>query len=143
MSFAGMSYLAIVLAAVAAWLAGALWYGVLSGPWVAAQGKTMESFKAEHAAQKGTPAAWIPFVLCFLAELVMAWVLAGIIAHLGPVTFRNGVISAAFVWLGFVITTMAVNNAFTWRKATLTLIDAGHWLVVLLIMGAVIGWMGV
>jgi hypothetical protein len=145
MSFAGMSYLAIVLAAVAAWIAGAVWYGVLGGPWVAAQGKTMEAFKAEQAALKGTPRAWLPFVLAFLAELVMAWVLAGVIGHLGAgqVTLRNGVISALFLWLGLVLTTVLVNNAFTGRKAMLTAIDAGHWLLVLLVMGAVIGGIGV
>ena len=49
----------------------------------------------------------------------MAWVLAGGIGHLGPgqVTLKNGVISALFMWVGFVITTLAVNNAFGQRKA--------------------------
>ena len=47
------------------------------------------------------------------------------------------------MWLGFVITTMAVNNAFRGAKPALTLIDGGHWLGVLLLQGAVIGWLGV
>ena len=53
--------------------------------------------------------------------------MAGLISHLGPgpFTVRNGLISAAFVWLGFVVTTMAVNNAFSGRKAALTVIDSG------------------
>jgi len=44
----------------------------------------------------------------------MAWMLAGVLGHLGPgqVTLRNGVISGAFLWFGFVLATMAVNNAF-------------------------------
>jgi Protein of unknown function (DUF1761) len=145
MSFAGINYLAVVIAAVVAWLAGAVWYGALAKPWVAAQGATMEEFKARQEAQKGTPAAYAPFILAFVAELVMAWVLAGTLGHLGvgQVTVRNGVISAFFVWLGFVVTTMAVNNAFGGRKPMLTAIDAGHWLAVLVIMGAIIGAMGV
>ena len=75
----------------------------------------------------------------------MAWVLAGVIGHLGAeeVTVRNGVISAAFIWLGFVITTLAVNHAFQGSKRTLTLIDGGHWLGVLLLQGAIIGLVGV
>jgi hypothetical protein len=48
MTFAGINYLAVVLAAVAAWLLGAAWYGVLAKPWVAAQGKSMEEFKAQQ-----------------------------------------------------------------------------------------------
>ncbi len=48
----------------------------------------------------------------------MAWVLAGLIGHLGPgqVTVQNGIVSGAFIWLGFVATTIAVNNAFGRRK---------------------------
>ena len=70
MSFAGMNYLAIVVAAVAAWLVGGIWYSVLSKHWVAAQGMTMDEMKAKHAALKGTAAAWMPFVLVFIAELM-------------------------------------------------------------------------
>ena len=145
MTFAGVNYFAVLLAAVVAWFAGAVWYMTLAKPWVAALGKTMEQFKAEQAENVGKPRAMIPFFLSFVAELVMAWVLAGSLGHLGPgqVTLRNGVITALFLWLGFVITTMVVNNAFAGRKPMLTVIDGGHWLVVLLIMGAIIGAMGV
>jgi hypothetical protein len=38
---------------------------------------------------------------------------------------------------------MLVNNAFAGRRYMLTLIDAGHWLLVVILMGVVIGWMGV
>ena len=145
MSFAGINYVAIVIAAVAAWLAGAAWYGALAKPWVAAQGKTMEEFKAAQAAKHGGPAGYAPFVIAFVAEVVMAWALAGMVGHLGPgqVTLRNGVISAVFLWLGFVVTTLGVNYAFGGRGIKLAAIDAGHWLVVLLVEGAVIGAMGV
>jgi hypothetical protein len=145
MVFAGMNVVAILVAAIAGWLLGAVWYGVLSRPWMLAHGKTVEAFKQEQAARKGTPAYWMPFVLSFVADLVMAWVLAGTLGHLGPgqVTLRNGIISAAFLWFGFVITTMAVNNAFGMRKIMLTVIDGGHWLAVLVLMGAIIGAWGV
>ena len=75
----------------------------------------------------------------------MAWVLAGLIGHLGAgqVTVRTGIISGVFCWLGFVVTTLAVNHAYQGARRALTLIDAGHWLGVLLIQGAVIGLMGV
>jgi hypothetical protein len=62
---------------------------------------------------------------------------------MGEITVRSGLISAAFAWLGFVITTMSVNYAFGGRMPMLTVIDGGHWLGVLLIMGAVIGAFGV
>ena len=143
MTFAGINYLAVIIAAVAGWLAGAVYYGVLAKPWVAAHGKTMEAFKAEQTAHKGTVHAWLPFALAFLAELVMAYVLAGLVGHLGAAAIRSAVISGLFVWAGFMVTTMLVNNAFAGRRYMLTLIDAGHWLVVSVVMGVVIGWMGV
>jgi hypothetical protein len=143
MQFAGMNYLAILAAAVAAWMFGAVYYGTVANAWVAALGRTMADFKAEQAAKTGKLGAIGPYILSFFAELLMAWVLAGVIAHLGPVTVKNGVVSALFIWAGFVLTTMATNNAYTGRKPMLTVIDAAHWLGVLVIMGAIIGVIGV
>ena len=79
MQFAGMNYLAILAAAVAAWIFGAVYYGTVANAWVAALGRTMEDFKAEQAAKTGRFSAQIPFILSFFAELLMAWVLAGVI----------------------------------------------------------------
>ena len=145
MAFAGVNYLAVFAAGVAGWLVGAAWYMALGKQWMAAQGKTMEACKQEQEAKKGTPEAYAPFVLAFVAALLMAWVLAGLLGHFGTsgVSIRNGLISAAFIWLGFVVTTMTVNNAFSGRKYMLTVINSGHWLAVLLVQGAIIGAMGV
>jgi hypothetical protein len=102
-----------------------------------AQGFTPESKKANQSP--------VPYVVALVANLVMAWMLAGVIGHLGvgQVTIRNGAISAAAVWFGFVVTTQTVNYGFGRRPFKLLLIDSGHWLIVLLLQGAVIGFMGV
>lgn len=145
MTFTGVNYLAVLVAGVVGWVIGAAWYMSLAKHWVAAHGKTMEEFKAQAEAAKGTSAAWMPYLLAFIAELVMAWVLAGLLAHLGPdqTNVWSGIVSAAFVWVGFVVTTIAVNNMFSMRKPMLTVIDGGHWLAVLLVMGIVLGLFGV
>jgi hypothetical protein len=65
------------------------------------------------------PAAFLPYVYAFIAELLMAWILAGLLGHIGALTVRGGIISAAFCWLGFVMTTMVVNNIFAGRDARL------------------------
>lgn len=132
-----MNWPAILIATVAGFAFGAAYYMSLSKPWLAAIGKTKEQIAAEG---KGSP---LPFIVSIVALAVMAVVLAGTIGHVGPVTLKNGVVSALFIWVGFVITTMAVNNAFGQRKASLTIIDGIHWLGVLVIQGAVIGAMGV
>lgn len=136
------NFLVMLGAAIAAWLFGALWYGTLGRQWVAAQDTTMEAFKARQAAKAGRFSAKLPFVLSFAAELLMAYVLYGLmkhVAHTNPLSVGTGIVSAVFVWLGFMLTSMAVNNAFTGRKIMLTLIDAGHWLGVMLILGAMLG----
>jgi hypothetical protein len=132
-----MNWLAILIATIAGFAFGAAYYMSLSKPWLAAIGKTKEQIAAES---KGSP---LPFIVSIVALAVMAIVLAGTIGHVGPLTLKSGVISALFMWVGFVITTMAVNNAFGQRKASLTIIDGIHWLGVLVIQGAIIGAMGV
>jgi Protein of unknown function (DUF1761) len=88
--------------------------------------------------------AFGPYFFAFVVDLIIAWMLAGLLGHLGAgqVTPRNGVFSGAFVWFGFVLTTMAVNYTFSGRDRRLCLIDAGNWLVVLIVAGAVIGLFG-
>ena len=141
MAFVTVNWLSILLAAVAAWLFGAVYYTAMSKPWLAAMGKTMEQCKAEEAAKSGL-AKYAPFILALVGEVIMAWALYGILVHLKTFTLRAGLISAALIWFGFVLTTMAVNNAFAGRKAMLTAIDGAAWLGALLIIGAIVGAMG-
>ena len=141
MAFAGVNYIAVLLAAVASYVFGALWYTSLAKPWMAAAGLTEEQIRGA----KGKGPSAVPFIIAFVAQLVMAFVLAGVIGHLGPgnITLKNGLISALLVWGGFVITTLAVNHQFQMASPRLTLIDGSHWLGVLAIQGLVIGFMGV
>jgi hypothetical protein len=141
MTFAGINYLAVFIAGLAGFGFGAVYYLTLARPWMNAIGWTPDE-QARHVKGELNPSK-TPFLIAIAANFVMAWVLAGLIGHMGAVTVRSGIISAAFVWFGFVITTLAVNYAFSARKPTLTLIDGGHWLGVLIIMGAVIGAFGV
>jgi Protein of unknown function (DUF1761) len=136
-TFSAVNYLAIAIAAIVAWLASAAWYMSLSRLYTAALGKTPEQM-AEDRKKPG------PYVYALIANVIIAWMLAGLLAHLGAgqVTLRNGIVSSAFVWFGFVLTTMTVNYSFSGRDRRLLLIDLGNWLIVLLVIGAVIGAIG-
>jgi len=138
MTFSGVNYLAVLIAAVAAFAWGAVYYMVLSKQWLAAVGRT----KADFDAQCRTPT---PFVVSIVALLVMAWVMAGTLGHLGAgqVTAKNGIVSGLFLWLGYIVTIMAMSNVYGGRKTALTFIDSGHWIGVLVIQGAIIGALGV
>ena len=132
MTFSGINYVAVLVAAIAGFAWGAAYYMTLSKQWLAAAGMVE---------MKRSPA---PFIISFVALLVMGCVLAGTLGHLGAgqVTIKNGIISGAFVWLGFVVTTVFVNNAYPGRKVALSVLDSLHWLGVLVIQGAVIGAIG-
>jgi len=138
MPFVGYSWVGILAATIAGYAVGSVWYGVLGDRWLAALGLT----KADITNDKGKPKSFAPFIIAFVADLVMAFVLAGVMGHVGELTVRNGLITAAFIWSGFVITTLVVNTSFSMRSKSLIWIDGGHWLVVLLVMGAVIGGIG-
>lgn len=140
MDFAGLNYIAVLVAAAVSFMFGGIWYGALAKPWMAAAGIDEATMAASKEAGKTT----MLMIRAFLGVLVMAWVLAGLIGHLGSgqVTIYNGLISGAFVWLGFVATTLVTNHGFQMQTFQLTLIDGGHWLGVLLIQGAVIGAFG-
>ena len=78
MTFAGVNYLAILIATIAGFAFGAAYYMSLSKPWLAAVGKTKEEVAAEG---KGSP---LPFIVSIVALAVMAWVLAGRSPISGP-----------------------------------------------------------
>ena len=98
MVFAGINYLAILIAALSSFGFGALSYMSLAKPWLAAIGKTADELKANSSKT--------PFIVTIVSELIIAWVLAGALGHLGAgqVTLRNGMITGFILWAGFVIT---------------------------------------
>ncbi|MBN9061378.1 MAG: hypothetical protein BGP06_21085 [Rhizobiales bacterium 65-9] len=141
MTYLGVNYLAIAIATFAGYLFGAAWHMMLARPWLAAS-----EFSAEQRAriEGGGLRAPAPFLISLLAQALMAYILASLLAHLGApaLTVRGGAFSGFLIWLGFVATTLVTNHAFGMRRWALTLIDGGHWLGVLLIQGAVLGAIG-
>jgi hypothetical protein len=136
-----VNYLSVLLAAVAAWIFGGVYYTSLSKYWLAAQGKTLEQCQAEQAVKSGAAKA-APFILVFVGELIMAWAMYGILFHMGMFTLRAGAISGAALWFGFVLPTITANYAFAGKKPMLTVIDSAAWLGAMVIIGAIVGWMG-
>ena len=131
-----VNLLAISFAAVAAWLFGAAWYMAL--------GRLLpDALRSDREiATNDTKPPVKALIISFVAELVMATMLAGLITHLGGANIRAGLIIGFFCWLGFVATTLVTNDAYLQEKPSKTTIDAGHWLGVLLIQGTILGAMG-
>lgn len=130
------NWFAVAVAALASFVFGAAWYGLLGKQWMAALGKTEADIKAS-----GRP---LPLLLAmtFVAQLVMATVLSGLVSLLSDRAVPTSLMVAALIWVGFVATTLVVNHGYQGSRWSLTLIDGGHWLGVLLLQGLIIGVFG-
>ena len=130
MSGFGLDLIAVVVAAVAAFAFGAVFYTVLGRHWMDAAGLAEDSVKKRSA---------VPFITSFVALLVMGCVLSWHFGRQGSdVSTTFALHSSLILWLGFIVTTMATNNAFQQSKAKLTVIDSAHWLGVVVIEALVI-----
>ena len=136
--FVGLNAWMLPVAAIASFIFGGVWYGALSKPWMAAA-KLDETTKGS-----GQPVGAL--AITFVALLFMAWMLAGLLLHMAkaglPANMKNGIITALFIWAGFIATTLTVNHRYQMRSWVLTFIDGGYWLGVLLIEGAILGRWG-
>ena len=73
MAFAGMNYLAVLIAAIAAFVIGAGYYGILGKPW-------MKAARIDPASAQMSP---VLFAISFASELV-----SGVITHLSDIDER-------------------------------------------------------
>jgi len=135
MELHGINILGVALAAVASFVFGAAYYTILSKLWLEASGKTEDEVKQERTAT--------PFITSFIGLVVMAIVLSSqfMPEKMGYESAGTGyaIHIALMLWVGFIVTSMATNNAFQGAKPKLTLIDAGHWLGVVVIQVLVLG----
>jgi len=129
------TYIAVVVAALAAWIFGAIWYGVLGKTWMAASGIAPDEIERRRKERK-MPLA--PMAMSFLCEIVMAVLLSLLLAALGVGDLISGAIVGLVLGIGFIATSVLVNNMFQGRKLMLSVIDSAHWIIVLAIEGAVL-----
>ena len=129
-----VNWLAVVVAMLASMALGAAWYMGFSRQWLAAVGKTAEQIDSKDYA---------PYLWSALVQLVMAYFIALLTPMLfGATNVVNGMLCGAHMWLGFVVTSMILNHRYQGVRWSLTLIDGGYLLGVLVLQGLVIGLFG-
>jgi hypothetical protein len=135
MSFSMSQLLAVLAAAVAAWLIGALWYSpvMFAKAWVNAHGYTPEQLAAMKVMQGKVIGATL------VAMILMAAVLQVFLRHLGADSIGDGVKWAFHAWLGFAVPLGFIAHLYSQKKIAAWLIDIGYQLVYLLVMGAILG----
>ncbi|MFO1249169.1 MAG: DUF1761 domain-containing protein [Alphaproteobacteria bacterium] len=121
----------ILAAGLAGWLTGAVWYTALGKPWQRALGLDPEDCK-------GKPMPKTPLLVAFLAACVMSAVLYQLLTNLGVMGVAHSAIAGATIGIGFLLTSITVNNLFQQRKFMLTVLDGGHWVLAVVIEAVVI-----
>jgi hypothetical protein len=130
MSFEGINWLAVLVAAISAFLLGGLWYGPLfKNAWCRENGIDPECPPNGHPAKI--------FGTAFVAALVAAIAFA---VYLGPAPNLHVALHAGFVvGLAYVATSFGINYAFAGRSFKLWLIDGGYHTLQFTLYGLVLG----
>lgn len=121
---------AVLVAGVVSMAIGAVWYNVFSKQWLKGVGLTEKQV---------TEGSKLPYLITFLAELLIAYVIAHVFFYYGGTDAIDGVQTAFWMWLGFGAAVTAINYSYQRKSLKLFAIDAGYSLVFFIVSGAIIG----
>lgn len=125
------NYAAVIVAGIAYWVLGAVWYtGLFGKQWMALE---------NISPQQPGPHMAFTFTVSFLLDLVMAFVLAQLCTWRSANTAAHGASLGVLMWIGFVAPMMYTNYIYEMRPNALFLINAGYVLVGFCLMGAILG----
>lgn len=128
-----MEFINVVAATLAAFAFGAVWYNVLSKPWMADSGIVCD--EAGKPVKRPSP---MLFGLAFLCQLIVAGMMRHVFALSGIDTVGAGLVGGIGVGLFFIAPWVALNNLHTGRPARLTAIDGGYATIACAIKGFVL-----
>ncbi len=125
-----VNWLAVVAAAVSAFLLGGVWYGPLfKQAWCREAGVDPDCAPKQHPARIFA----IAFVCSLAAAFAFAW-------FLGPQPALGKALHAGFmIGLAWVATSFGINYAFAQRSFKLWLIDAGYHVLQFTVYGLILG----
>lgn len=124
---------AVVVASVAAMGVGFVWYHpkVFGNQWMKLQGLSEQNLDKSGMGMK--------FGIMFLATLVSGYILSIFIHYAGAYNLMLGAKTGLWAWLGFVMPAGLANHLFSQKPLKFYLIQTGHHLAGLLVMGAILG----
>ena len=126
------NYAAVFIAALAYWLLGAVWYGVLfSKPWMALENISIEQAKTMNPV--------LPYVITFVLNLLIAYALAQICIWRNANTAGRGASVGVLLWIGFIGPITYTTYMYEMRPKELFAINQFYPLAGMVLMGAIIG----
>lgn len=128
-----MPILPVIVAGLAGWAFGALWYSVFSKQWIAASG-VMTDAEGKPADRKNP----LPYVISLASTLIVAATMHYAFDMLNIVTVSKGFTSGLGIGACFAAPWLATSYGFAGRPFSLTMIDAGYAIFGSAVIGAVI-----
>jgi len=126
------NYAAVFISALAYWLLGAVWFGVLfNKPWMALENITMEQAKSMNPV--------LPYVVSFLLNLLIAYALAQVCIWRNANTTGRGASVGVLLWIGFIGPITYTTYMYEMRPKELFAINHFYPLAGLVLMGAILG----
>jgi len=126
------NYAAVFIAAIAYWLLGAVWYGVLfSKPWMALENISIEQAKSMNPV--------LPYAITFVLNLLIAYALAQICIWRNANTVGRGASVGVLLWIGFIGPITYTTYMYEMRPKELFAINQFYPLAGLVLMGTIIG----
>jgi hypothetical protein len=126
------NYAAVFVSALAYWILGAVWYAFLfAKPWMALEHLSEEQAKSMNPI--------LPYIITFVLNLLIAFVLAQICIWRNANTAARGAALGIFLWIGFVGPISFTNYMYEMRPMQLFAINEFYSLVGLCLMGLILG----
>lgn len=125
-----MGILAVLIAAAAAWVFGAVWYSVMAQPWLDA------AELDEDSIDRANP---VPYVISFLCAVLVAGMTRHILASSGVTSFGGGLVAGLGLGLFIACPWIATNYLFAQRRPSLIVIDGIYAAVGCALIGGVLG----
>lgn len=138
MDFSSINWLAVLVAAIAFFALGALWYGPIFGKkWQRGVNLSDEEMKSANMGKLFGSA----FVLALLISLGMAMFFFGFAAEPGcevPMTVSMGAIYGLMTGVFFLLPSISMNYLFARKGVALMLIDSGYHIVAYTMLGVIL-----
>ncbi|MEL7258450.1 MAG: DUF1761 domain-containing protein [Pseudomonadota bacterium] len=128
-----MSTLAVIVAGVASFMFGAIWYSLLAKPWMEASGVVLNEDGAP--ANRSNP---LPYITAILASILVAGMMRHVFVLGGIDTVAKGLVAGAGIGLFLAAPWIATNYGFAGRPMRLTLIDGGYAAIGCTVIGVVL-----
>jgi hypothetical protein len=127
------NFLAIFVAALVCVALERIWIVIFMGRWLSGIGRDHAWLSSQHLS------TGLLYASALLAAMLIATTIEVFTRLTGPQTARRGVEVAVALWLGLEMSTQATEFVFERGPYSLFAINAGFWLLGMVVMGAIVG----